>query len=310
VTTMDDTGIALFVYKRPEHTRRVLGGLRRNDVDELYVFADGPKDGDDVDRIQAVREFVHSIDWCETHVIERDTNWGLADNTIDGINRVFEDHDRIIVLEDDDVPTPDFVDFMHQCFEEYESDDHVMSVTGYCPPLSLPEDYPYDVFFTYRDTTWGWGTWKDAWDRYERKPEEMRRQLADDPGEVRSELRKAGHDLFPILEAQLAGETDSWSVWWALAIIEYGGICVNPVESRIRNIGHDGSGVHCNDTDKYDVDVRTDRTEADLEFPPGTDFDPDLNERYNAFHRPDRWTRTKKHVGQTLERVGLLKYVR
>jgi len=306
---MSETGIVLFVYQRPDHTRRVLDGLRRNDIDELYVFADGPTQDDDHARIQEVREVVDSIDWCRTNVVERSENWGLAENTVDGLNRMFSNHDRVIMLEDDDVPAPDFVDFMEQCFDEYEDDDHVMSVTGYSPPLSLPKDYPHDVFFTYRDTTWGWGTWKGAWTQYDRRPDELRKVIEAEGNRLRSDLDKAGRDLYPMLQNQLAGETDSWSVWWALTIVQNGGICVNPVESRIRNIGHDGTGIHCNDTDKFDVEVRGDRETGDLTFPPSAEIDPEINKLYNDFHRPDRWTMTKRHLGDALERVGLLDYV-
>ncbi|MCK5014127.1 MAG: hypothetical protein KAS66_09940 [Candidatus Omnitrophica bacterium] len=39
----DKTGIAIFVYKRHQHISEVLEGFRKNSIEKLYIFADGPK---------------------------------------------------------------------------------------------------------------------------------------------------------------------------------------------------------------------------------------------------------------------------
>jgi hypothetical protein len=280
---MAQTGVVLFVYNRPEHTRRVLDGLRQNDIDKLHVFADGPESTDEIGPIESVRDLVHSIDWCETDIIEREENWGLAENTVDGLNRMFTEYDRVVMLEDDDVPSPDFMDYMEACLDKYEDEDRVMSVTGFSIPIELPDDYQYDVFFTHRETSWGWGSWKSAWDHYERKPDEMRRQIAENENEVREILEIAGYDLFSNLEKQLEGNSDSWSIWWALAIAEQEGICVNPVESRIKQIGHDGSGVHCSSKEKFDVEVGDDPTSQNLNYPPTTTVNEEINRRFKEY---------------------------
>ena len=46
--------IALFVYNRPDHTRRTLEALSRNelaDQSHLFIFADGPKQNVSEDEI-------------------------------------------------------------------------------------------------------------------------------------------------------------------------------------------------------------------------------------------------------------------
>lgn len=301
---MAETGITLFVYERPDHTRRVLDGLADNDIDELYVFADGSKPDDDEAKIQAVREAVDDVDWCRTHVVEREENWGLAKSTIDGINTVFEENDRIIVLEDDDVPAPAFVDYMERCLDAYADDDRVMNVTGYSPPIDVPPDYPYDVYFTYRDCSWSWGTWKDTWVKYERWPDEIVEQMERDEYVVRERTRKAGDDLFDIVKAALNEEVDSWSVWWALTLIRYNGLSVNPVTPYVKNIGNDGTGRHMHATSKYDVSIDDAVPADELALPEQPFVDTTINERFNAFKTRERFDRVKHQFVRLVRRVS------
>ena len=43
----NNTGVALFVYNRPSHFRRVLIALENYKIEELNVFLDGPKNNKD-----------------------------------------------------------------------------------------------------------------------------------------------------------------------------------------------------------------------------------------------------------------------
>ena len=74
------TGIALFVYNRPKHTKKVLEGLRKNRIDKLYIFADGLKKEEHKKDVDEVRALIDNIDWCETEIIKSETNKGLANS--------------------------------------------------------------------------------------------------------------------------------------------------------------------------------------------------------------------------------------
>src|SRR5690349_20081815 len=100
--------VALFVYNRPDHTRQTLEALAQNrlaDATTLYVFSDGPKAGAspaDVAKIIATRKLVCSRPWVRNIIlVESEINRGLADSIVGGVNRVVEEHGRVIVLEDD-----------------------------------------------------------------------------------------------------------------------------------------------------------------------------------------------------------------
>src|SRR5450432_4272868 len=84
--------IALFVYNRPEHTMRTVESLRSNILaqqSDLYVFSDAAKNGSAAGAVEAVRNFVRSIDGFKSvTVIERERNLGLANSVITGITKL------------------------------------------------------------------------------------------------------------------------------------------------------------------------------------------------------------------------------
>jgi len=263
--TGEKTGIAFFVYDRPEHTRQVLDGLRANDVDHFYVFSDGPATEDEADDVREVRALVENVGWATVDLITREENWGLRKSILAGYEYVLDRHDRIIYIEDDCVPASDFIQFMERCLDEYDGDDRVMNVHGYTPPISIPDDYEYDIFFTHRSGSWGQATWRDAWDHYDRDPALLEETIGTEAG--RRKLERAGPDLESMLRDDLNGDVTSVQAWWSLALVRNGGLSVNPVRSRIRNIGHDGTGTHSVTTTRFDVSLSTDRTADEMRFP-------------------------------------------
>jgi hypothetical protein len=278
---MDDTAIALFVYNRPEHTSAVLNGLRRNGIEKLYVFADGPATEADWESVEAVRAVVQSVDWCDVTLIERRENKGLAASVRDGYEYLFERYPKLIMLEDDCVPTPDFVDYMTTCLDAYEDDDRVMNVHGYSPPIDVPAEYPYDVYFTYRSGSWGQGIWRDAWANFKESQERFLDLISSHAG--RKRLDRAGKDLYSMIDDDIENEADSIGVWWSLSLVAHDGLSVNPVRSRVENIGFDGSGVHGADTDKFDVDVSESSFSRPLRLPKDPSVDATINRRYVEF---------------------------
>lgn len=296
------TGIALFTYNRPDHLRQVLVQLKKNDVSHLFIFSDGPADRSERPNVREVRSIISGIDWCSTTVEAREENLGLADSITRGIDRVFADHDRIIVLEDDCVPSSNFISFMNTCLDRYADTDEVMNINGYSPPIDIPGDYDNDIYFTYRSSSWGWGTWESAWEQYEREPFTLQ-EFESRSNEIKNITRKAGTDLYPMMRRQLQGEIDSWAVWWSYTIAKRNGICVNPVNSKIVNIGHDGTGTHSGAVDRFEVDL-DDTPPEKLSFPDQPHVVDELNLRYNRFIRGGRRNRIKRYLANTLKRIG------
>lgn len=268
----------LFTYNRSYHTEQVIAALQRNTVlpQKLFVFQDGLKPGVDDSEWNKVNRLINGIDWCEKEVIVSGYNKGLAASIVSGIDYAFREYEAVIVLEDDCVSTSNFISFMQQCFEKYKDNQKVYSVSGYSYPLDLKKTQ-YDIFACGRISSWGWGTWKDRWNIFEKDYELVKKMKQDKIASVN--LATWGNDLERMLAGNVIGDLDSWAVFWALNVIYREGICINPYESLISNIGLDGSGVHCGVTDRFKVKT-VDEEKKEFYLPDDIEF---LDETKEAF---------------------------
>lgn len=257
--------VALFTYNRSYHTERVLDALRNNIIlpEKLFVFQDGMKNETDQHEWEKVNELINNIDWCKNEVIVSSYNRGLAASIVSGINYVFKCYDAIIVLEDDCVPAISFIGFMHQCFEKYKNDSRVYSISGYSWPITV-EKYEFDIYGCGRISSWGWGTWKERWRHYNQDIRVLKRMKEDRDKSLN--LAVWGNDCEQMLLGNISGRNDSWAIYWGLYVIENNGICINPYESLIQNIGMDGTGQNCGISNRFWVKIQ-DEIVQDFKLP-------------------------------------------
>ena len=244
--------IALFVYNRPVHARRTVESLRANAeaaASDLFVFCDGAKNAEASAAVEQVREFARGLEgFASLTVIERERNFGLADSIIDGVTRLCRERGRVIVLEDDLLLSPHFLQYMNEGLNRYADTPQVASIHGYSYPVdcTLPE-----TFFMRGADCWGWATWARAWQDFE-----------PDAGKLLLEIRAHGLErdfdfggaagYVRMLEGFIAGRNNSWAVRWHAAAYLRGMLTLYPGRSLVRNIGHDGSGAHSGDVDAFD----------------------------------------------------------
>ena len=237
--------IALFVYNRPDHTRRVVDSMRCNALapdSELHVFSDGPRSEEEAARVGAVREYIRRIEgFAKVTVYEKDGNQGLAQSIIDGVSRLCEQYGRVIVVEDDLLLSPQFLAYMNAALERYWNDTGVMQISGHMFPANVKVDD--DAFFLPFTTSWGWGTWARAWNQFDPASGGYATLKADKSRQHSFDMDGA-YDYFSLLEAQLAGKVDSWAIRWYLSVFMNQGIVLYPRKSLVQNTGFDGSGTH------------------------------------------------------------------
>lgn len=265
--------VALFAYKRPVHTRRVLESLVANECaskSELFIFCDGPARPEDTEAVKEVRRLVKSRQWCgKVNIIERYKNLGLANSIIIGVTELCDKYGRVIVLEDDLVLSPQFLNYMNDALEIYKEIPKVMHISGYMFPVrgELPE-----TFFYRATSCWGWGTWKRAWDKFESNASELLPKFENKSLQYQFNIN-GSYDFFNMLKEQAAGKIDSWAIRWQAKVFLEGGFCLHPRASLVNNIGHDGTGVHCGSTEVFDVKISTHRV---------SNFPSDICENENA----------------------------
>lgn len=155
-----DTPVALFVYNRPDFAERVFEKIRAAKPAVFILVSDGPKDNGDLIGVVKCRELVQRVDWpCEIKTIFADTNLGCKRRFFSALNKIFEENDRLIILEDDCIPTPDFFTFCEWGLKTFEAVDEISIISG----SNFGEASKYRNGFSRYMNCWGWATWRSKW---------------------------------------------------------------------------------------------------------------------------------------------------
>lgn len=279
--------IILMAYNRPGHLARVLDALRNQRPEPIFVFADGPKDNDDAQLVNEVRKVLREhINWTTPQIMCHAENLGLGPSIIYAVNTVLSDFDTMVLLEDDCVPSPQFLDFMYKCLNKYKQQDDIMSIGGWTMdiPDTVLAHYDYDVYFVTRIESWGWGTWKRAWQYYESDYAAAYSSI----NERGIDYARDGHSTVRNTEQAIRGYPSGvipWSPGWMMATFLHNGYCVYPTRSLIENIGFDGSGASCAaGTDAhYTTSIATEW--APIRFPDRAFIDPSIQAVVKEFYR-------------------------
>ena len=244
--------ILLFVYNRPDHTRQTIEALKNNTLaseSTLYVYADAARKESDREAVCKVREIIHNINgFKEVHIIERDTNRGLAHNIIDGVTTQVNKHGEVIVLEDDLVTSPYFLQFMNDALATYRNEPRVGHIYAceYTHNSKLPDTYL--IRFT---GSWGWATWDRAWKHFNPDGEYLLNELRKRKLTRTFDFNNTYH-YTRMLHEQVVGKNNSWAIRWNASLFLNDILALNAGKSLVRNIGLDGSGTHCGNEKLYD----------------------------------------------------------
>lgn len=246
--------IALFVYNRLAHTKETVNALQKNILasqSDLIIFSDASKTEVQAKAVGEVREYIHQIDRFKTvTIVERPINLGLANSIIDGVTSIVNQHGRVIVLEDDMVTSPYFLQYMNDGLNAYEKNEGVASIHGYVFPIDgLPE-----TFFLRGADCWGWATWKDKWAMFEPDGAKLLDELKRRNLTNRFDFNGT-YSYSKMLADQISGKNNSWAVRWHASAFLNNKYTLYPGKSLVLNIGNDGSGTHCGKTGAYSSEL-------------------------------------------------------
>ena len=244
--------IVLFVYNRPEHTLKVLDALAKNDLaqhSELYIYSDGARNSGDEKSVEEVRKVIRGFEgFKKIHITAAETNNGLSKSIINGLSKLFETYDGLIILEDDILVSEYFLQFMNESLNAYSEQDEVAGVTGYSYPFKKNKQTP-NFYFLPIGSSWGWGTWKRVWDNINFDTDYLISQI-NDLGRV-NEFNFGYHNFYAMLMDQKEGKIDTWDIRFYASFFLSNQFFFFPKYSMVKNIGFDGSGSHGTATHEF-----------------------------------------------------------
>ncbi|MGE8293283.1 MAG: glycosyltransferase [Sphingobacterium sp.] len=246
--------VLLFVYNRPAHTLKTLAALERNksaDQTILYIYSDAAKDERAIEAVEEVRRIIKKP-WYfkQIKIVERDKNWGLAANVIDGVTKVVQEHGQIIVLEDDLETSAFALDYFNKALDRYKEDEQVMQISGYGYPVKNLNELPETFFFRVANS-WGWATWDRAWQHFNPNIDELVSDFSEE--QIHQFSIEGKENFWKQVQELRTGKINSWAIRWYASVFKKNGLVLYPRNSMTQNIGNDGSGTHTAAESTYQV---------------------------------------------------------
>jgi hypothetical protein len=249
------TPVAFIIFNRPERTAEVFAAIRAARPPQLFVIADGlrPDVQSDAARCAAARAMIENVDWpCQVLRRFADENLGLRRNVSEGLDWVFAQTERAIILEDDCLPEPTFFPFCHELLERYAQDRQVGMIggTNLDPARNVPSGHQ-SYYFSSFCHIWGWATWRRAW------------QLCDHEMKDWPQLRRIGwlkkkfesataenfwRRHFDDSYGQKVGGLNTWDVPWSFSCWRNNMMSIVPRTNLVANIGFGADAAHTKST--------------------------------------------------------------
>lgn len=173
-------------------------------------------------------------------IIERKRNFGLAESIIDGVTTIIKKHGKIIVLEDDLIVSPHFLQYMNTNLDLYANAKNVACITAFNFPISYPPNMQEESFFIRGADCWTWATWERAWEIFEPDGQKLLDQI------LRQDLTKEfdlnhSYPYTKMLRDQISGRNNSWAIRWYASAFLQNMLCLYPKHSLAENIGYEGT---------------------------------------------------------------------
>lgn len=239
--------IIVFAYIRKDSLERVITSLKNNYLakfSDIYIYIDGPRNKKEELLSTKVIEYCKSIDGFNSKTINiNKVNKGLDPSIIDGVTKVINKHGKSIILEDDVVVTPNFLNYMNQVLDFYETDNRIMSVSGFGLNVKKPTDYIDDVYMFGRSTSWGWATWKDRWNAIDWNISDWN-EFSKNKKAIREFKKRGGSDMYVMLKKCLSGG-GMWDIRFCYHMFKANTYSIVPFKSLTENIGFNDLATHC-----------------------------------------------------------------
>lgn len=245
--------VMITACNRYRHLERCIVSLKKNGCakeTELYISVDYPWDDQYVEDWKKVCAFLKKpIDgFKQVTIYYQEKNLGFYKNKTFLYEKVYERHDRVIFTEDDNEFSTNFLEYIDKGLMLYENDPNVFAICGY--------GYDYD-FNTHGNNVialtnccvWGCGFWREkerimseqlhlhVWEKKARNPILMF-------GIYRNRKRLFSRMLGVLLSEFQPETIESRDISRAVVMALNGWYSVNPVLSKVRNWGWDGTGMN------------------------------------------------------------------
>lgn len=238
--------ILLVIFNRSEITEQVFNRIKEIKPKYLYIAADAPRDNivGEKEKCEQTRKIVELIDWeCDVKRNYADINMGADKRMATAIDWFFSNVEEGIIFEDDCLPGESFFSFCEQMLEKYRDNDKIMHISGdnfQFGKTKIETDY----YYSYYAQTWGWATWRRAWQKFDWQINTWPDFLhANKINNIFKDKKQKKYWL-KFLQAIYEKKYNFWDAKWMFAVWQNNGLAVIPRKNLISNIGYGNDATH------------------------------------------------------------------
>lgn len=245
-TPFASTPVLVIAFNRPLKLKRVIDALREVKPERVYLAVDGPRYQEERGLVDACIDAVGCIDWTR-HVNLRanEFNFGCRDAVVSAIDWFFEHEESGAILEDDVLPGRGFLPFASAMLRRFELNPQVGFVTGF-NRVPMERQKGADLYrFSRFAHVWGWATWRQVWQRYQKDITHWQREL--DFKQLRQRVDGSiTESLFwwRKFNQVTSGKLNTWDAQLQYLALREGLLTVAPRVSLTENIGFGVDATH------------------------------------------------------------------
>lgn len=247
--------VMLLFFNRPDTLTKVFEAIRKYKPTELFLVQDGARANrsDDIENIEKCREIVEYVDWeCNIHRNYATNNMSCDHREYTGIAWCFKYVDRLIILEDDCVPSQSFFKLCEECLEKYKDHAGIHSIVGFNRVGNY--EAPYDYVFSMTSAGLGWATWRRVWEKVESIKKLDFLDSAIDVEYLDNNIDKNIKDIFgefiPYMRTEKennlrTGKISSWEKLVGFTLLANNMLTITPCKNMVKYIGISENATHC-----------------------------------------------------------------
>lgn len=252
---MFKTPILLVTFNRPDHTRRVLTEILKQEPQSLYICQDGAREGNENDRIkcQEVKDVVNELTSAYAighpnftlYTLHLPHNYGCGLGPAAGITWFFERVEQGIIIEDDCVLAESGFWFYEDLLNRYKDDERISAITATNLHLKWRSGHSAYLFSTVGAGTLGcWASWARAWKKFDYFIPEWEDETQREMLKKNFEREEYYEYYAQIFDNCRMKQNHMWDYQWFFAKMLHGTMTIVAAKNMVSNIGFDAAGTH------------------------------------------------------------------
>lgn len=266
---MEYAPILIPTLNRYKHLKECIDSLSQNVIakeTELYISVDYPPNEKYINGHRDVVEYVNQgiNGFKEVHLFLQKENLGASANSDFLRKEAYKKFDTYIYTEDDNIFSPNFLEYINQGLMKYKDDEDILAICGHSAPVIWDMDQSRIIKNRWF-CAWGYATWKNKEIEMEKLNQKDIQLFMKSP---KNAWRLFQNDKRLFMEAIHIARNNHYLALnesKKLRFIDYViGIYMNikdmyvlmPVLSMVKNKGWDGSGLNCSQISDKDINTK------------------------------------------------------